>query len=96
MGKGGVLHTELASTLYGEPEAPVLVSFVGGLGGRNISAEEFFEMAAVTREAAEKRCVPAPRLLYTEQELREVRKLQGIAVAERGETAPGGSQREER
>jgi pyruvate ferredoxin oxidoreductase alpha subunit len=95
MGKGGVLHMELASSLYGQPEAPVLVSFVGGLGGRNIPSVEFFEMAAVTREAAEKRCAPAPRLLYTEKELREVRKLQGIALAERGETAPEGAEREE-
>jgi pyruvate ferredoxin oxidoreductase alpha subunit len=91
MGKGGVLHTELASALYGQPNAPVLASFVGGLGGRNIAPEEFFEMAAVTRDAAEKGQAPAPRLLYTEEELREVRKLQAIALAERHETTLGGA-----
>ena len=32
--------------------------------------------------------VPAPRLLYTEQELREVRKLQAVAQVERDETTP--------
>jgi len=88
LGKGGVLHTELASALYGQPDAPVLVGFVGGLGGRDIRAEEFFEMARVTREAVATGHAPEPRLLYTGQELREMRKLQGIALAERHETAP--------
>ena len=47
-GKGGVLHGELASVLYGQPDAPpVLASFIGGLGGRDISAEEFYEIAAL-------------------------------------------------
>jgi pyruvate ferredoxin oxidoreductase alpha subunit len=87
MGKGGVLHAELASSLYGEPEAPpVLASFVGGLGGRDIRLEEFLEVAAETRRAVEQGRAPAPRLLYTGEELREVRKLQGIAIAERDET----------
>jgi len=95
MGKGGVLHAELASVLYGEPDAPVLVSFIGGLGGRNITAEEFFEMAEVTRGAAARGQAPAPRLLYTEEELREVRKLQGIALAERHETSPHHARQED-
>jgi pyruvate ferredoxin oxidoreductase alpha subunit len=92
MGRGGVLHTELASALYARPDAPkVLVSFIGGLGGRDISPEEFFEMVAVTRKAVEEGRAPEPRLLYTATELREMRKLQGIALAERhqiGETTP--------
>jgi pyruvate ferredoxin oxidoreductase alpha subunit len=83
MGKGGVLHTELASALYGQQDAPVLASFIGGLGGRDISLEEFYEMAAVTRKAAAEGIAPPPRLLYTEDELREVRKLQAIAKVER-------------
>lgn len=89
MGQGGVLHAELAAALYGQPDAPpVLVSFVGGLGGRDIPDEEFFEMAEVTRRAVETGRAPEPRLLYTSEELREVRKLQGIAVAERQEAPP--------
>ncbi len=92
LGRGGVLHAELASALYGEPRAPrVLASFVGGLGGRDIGLEEFREMAAETRAAADAGRPPAPRLLYTRGELRELRKLQGIAHAERvdvRETAP--------
>jgi pyruvate ferredoxin oxidoreductase alpha subunit len=83
MGKGGVLYTELASALYGQKDAPVLTSFIGGLGGRDITLEEFYEMAAVTKEAAAEGIAPPPRLLFTADELREVRKLQAIAQVER-------------
>ncbi len=86
MGMGGVLHAELSSALYGHANAPAtLVSFIGGLGGRDISSEEFFEMAAVTRRAVDEGVTPAPRLLYNETELREIRKLQAVAQSEREE-----------
>jgi pyruvate ferredoxin oxidoreductase alpha subunit len=80
-GKGGILHGELCSALYGTAKAPLLASFVGGLGGRDISAEEFFAMAEALREAAASGATPPPRLLYTAGELREVRKWQAIAHA---------------
>ena len=84
MGMGGVLHSELASVLYGRNDAPpILASFIGGLGGRDISTEEFFEMAQAVRQAVESGQTPPPRLLYTQTELREVRKLQAIAQVER-------------
>jgi pyruvate ferredoxin oxidoreductase alpha subunit len=84
MGMGGVLHSELASVLYGQPDAPaILASFIGGLGGRDITPEEFFEMVRVLQKAAAEGVSPAPRLLFTIDELREVRKLQAIAHAER-------------
>ncbi len=83
MGKGGVLHTELASALYGRPGAPLLLSFIGGLGGRDITPEEFYAMAEATRQAVTDGKAPPPRLLYRAEELREVRKLQAIAVVER-------------
>jgi pyruvate ferredoxin oxidoreductase alpha subunit len=86
MGKGGVLHAELASALYGQPDAPqVLASFVGGLGGRDIAPEEFLEMVRVLQKAADEGVQPPPRLLFTADELREVRKLQAVAHAERRE-----------
>ena len=86
MGMGGILHSELASVLYGRNDAPpVLASFIGGLGGRDISTEEFFEIAQVLRQAVESGQTPSPRLLYTETELREVRKLQAIAQVERSQ-----------
>ncbi len=84
MGKGGILHSELASALYGHDEMPkILASFIGGLGGRDISTEEFFEMASVIKRSFEEGSTPPPRLLYTEEELREIRKLQTIAKMER-------------
>ena len=86
MGQGGVLHTELAAALYGHPGAPTLVSFIGGLGGRDIAAAEFFEMARIAGAAADEGVAPPPRLLYTAAELREVRRLQAIAGVEREET----------
>lgn len=89
VGKGGVLFTEIASALYGMERAPLLVSFIGGLGGRDISFEEFYEMASVTRKAAQEGKAPPARLLYTEEELREVRKLQAIAHVERQKLEPG-------
>ena len=90
MGMGGVLHTELAAALYGKPDAPpVLLSFIGGLGGRDITPEEFYEIAAVTRQAVEDGVVPPPRLLYTREEYRELRKLQAIAHTERNELESG-------
>jgi pyruvate ferredoxin oxidoreductase alpha subunit len=86
MGMGGVLHSELTSCLYGQANAPsVITSFIGGLGGRNISPEEFYEMASVTRQAYDDGCTPPPRLLYTEDELRELHKLQAVAHVEREE-----------
>ncbi|HEY5604424.1 MAG TPA: pyruvate synthase [Gammaproteobacteria bacterium] len=85
MGKGGILHTEIASALYGQNGAPLLASFVGGLGGRDISAEEFYQIAAALKEAAQQNITPPPRLLYTEAELRGIRKLQAIAHVEREE-----------
>jgi pyruvate ferredoxin oxidoreductase alpha subunit len=72
--------------LYGQPDAPpILASFIGGLGGRDIAPEEFFEMIQVLRRAAEEGRPPPPRLLFTADELREVRKLQAVAHAERRE-----------
>jgi len=86
MGKGGVLHAELASALYGQALAPpVLASFVGGLGGRDISSEELFQMVETVRRAVRDHLAPEPRLLFTSDELREVRKLQAVANVERRE-----------
>jgi pyruvate ferredoxin oxidoreductase alpha subunit len=87
MGKGGVLHGEIASALYGRKHAPLLLSFIAGLGGRDLPPEELFEMAKVARAAADAGITPEPRLVYTADELREQRKLQAVAVAEREETS---------
>lgn len=89
MGRGGILFTEMASALYGYEGAPALLSFIGGLGGRDIGDGEFVEMARQAAQAAETGTVPPPRLLYTEGELREMRKLQAVAAVERHEVRKG-------
>ncbi len=86
LGKGGILHSEIVSALYGVAGAPpVLASYIGGLGGRDITVGEFFEMVRETREAADRGVMPAARLLYREEELREMRNLQAVARVERDE-----------
>ena len=86
MGMGGVLHSELAGALFGHSHLPhIMLSYIGGLGGHDISTEEFFEMAKQTFTAIHSGEVPPPRLLYTEAELREIRKLQAVAHVEREE-----------
>jgi pyruvate ferredoxin oxidoreductase alpha subunit len=86
LGSGGILFTELSAALYAlAPARPVIASFIGGLGGRDIGANEFAAMAAAIRDAAVTGNVPAPRLLFTKDELREIRKMQAIATVERHE-----------
>ena len=81
-GRGGILHTEVTSSLYGQYGAPpVIASFVGGLGGRDIAAEEFYQMADDLKKACRKGVQPPMRLLYTAGELTAMRKLQTIANA---------------
>ena len=82
LGKGGILHAELSSVLYSRADKPVIVSFIGGLGGRDITREEFYEMVAVTMKAIETGEVPTPRLLYAKEELIQMKGLQSIAKVE--------------
>lgn len=86
MGKGGVLHGELLSALYGVADAPpVVAGFIGGLGGRDIGPGEFREMISVLEQAVADGETPPPRLLFSAEELRHVRKLQASAHVEREE-----------
>ncbi|HYX64692.1 MAG TPA: transketolase C-terminal domain-containing protein [Burkholderiales bacterium] len=82
-GMGGVLQSELAAALYGRKDAPLIASFVAGLGGRDISQEELFEIARELQTAAARGEAPPPRLLYTGEELRQVRRLQAVAAGGR-------------
>ena len=90
MGMGGVLHTEITSALYGQAGAPpVVMSAIGGLGGRDIVYAEYAELAGEALTATESGETPPPRLLYTENELREMRKMQAIAAVESLEEEEG-------
>jgi len=85
IGGGGILATELSAALYGIAGAPLIASFVGGLGGRDIPPAEFDAMAAALKDAVAVGKAPPPRLLFTEDELRNVRKMQAVAAVERHE-----------
>ncbi len=53
-GPGGPVCSELKAALYHEVKKPKIVSFVGGLGGRDITVEEFIDMVNKGIEIAEK------------------------------------------
>jgi pyruvate ferredoxin oxidoreductase alpha subunit len=44
--------SEVKAALYSQEKRPKIVGFIGGLGGRDISVEEFGQMVARGREAA--------------------------------------------
>lgn len=79
-GQGGVLYQEIAACLYHGARRPrAICSFIGGLGGKNISAGEFqavFEQAA---EAGTRGSAHGPVLLYTDSEQREMERMQYLA-----------------
>ncbi len=49
----GVLANEIRATLYGQPKHPPIVSFITGLGGREVTIPGVREMFEHTRKAAE-------------------------------------------
>ena len=79
MGAGGVLHTEISAALFGLSNAPIVLGFIGALGGRDIAGEELYEMVRVARQAIASGVAPPPRLLYRASELESLRRLQAIA-----------------
>lgn len=79
-GQGGILYQEVAASLYHDPRRPrALCSFVGGLGGKNLSDDEFRTMFEQTAEAGLRGEGLGPVLLYTETEHREMAHLQELA-----------------
>ena len=79
-GQGGILFQELAACLYHEARRPrALCSFIGGLGGKNLSEGEFRAVFEQTAEAGLRGEGIGPVLLYTESEHREMVELQMLA-----------------
>ena len=77
MGKGGMLHSALASALYGQRDVPaILASYIGSPGRSGITTQEFFEMASMLRNAVTSGESPSPRLLFTESKWHDRQKLQ--------------------
>jgi len=80
IGQGGILFQEIAACLYHEASRPkALCSFIGGLGGKNISDGEFRVIFEQTAEAGIRGQGIGPVLLYTEAEHREIEQLQYLA-----------------
>lgn len=81
-GQGGILFQEVAASLYHDALRPrALCSFVGGLGGKDVSDEEFRSIFEMTAEAGVHGKGIGPVLLYTEAEHREMKRLQDLATA---------------
>jgi len=79
-GQGGILFQEIAACLYDEALRPrALCSFIGGLGGKNVSEGEFDAIFERTAEAGVRGKGIGPVLLYTEAEQREIEQLQYLA-----------------
>lgn len=79
-GQGGILFQEIAACLYHETQRPrALCSFIGGLGGKNISEGEFRAIFEQTGEAGIQGKGTGPVLLYTLAEHREMAQLQFLA-----------------
>jgi pyruvate ferredoxin oxidoreductase alpha subunit len=84
VGKGGILFSEIASALYGLADRPpVLLSFIGGLGGRRFRPGEFDTMLAWLQRPGDKlEKMAEPILLFTPDECREVGRFFSIAGQE--------------
>jgi len=65
VGFGGITHGEIAAAMYGEPVRPPILSFIGALGGKDISSAEFDQVLEDMQMAAAVGAAPPPRLLYT-------------------------------
>lgn len=80
-GKGGVIYSEVSSELYNYEEKPkVITSFIGGLGGKNISESEFEFVVNYTRKVYEERIEPRiPVLLFTEEDRKIAKMLIDVA-----------------
>ena len=50
-GPGGPVCAEIRSALYGEPDRPVIANYIIGLGGRDVTVEDFVRMVKKAVEA---------------------------------------------
>ncbi len=83
VGKGGILFSEIASALYALGDRPdVLLSFIGGLGGRKFRPGDFDQMLEKMEHPRETAVEMArPHLLFTGEECRDVEHYFSIARA---------------
>jgi pyruvate ferredoxin oxidoreductase alpha subunit len=81
VGNGGILFNEIACALYSLPDRPpVLLSFVGGLGGRRFRPGEFESIAArLENPPRDIAAMAGPTLLFSAEEAREIGRLRALA-----------------
>ena len=79
VGKGGIIYSEIASAICNQKDKPLLLSFVGGLGGKTISPQEFEFIIDSMIKAVNTGEIPSSCLLYTETEWKEMDRLKKMA-----------------
>jgi pyruvate ferredoxin oxidoreductase alpha subunit len=79
-GSGGILYKEVSAALYHETHRPeVLLSFIGGLGGKDISPVEFKHIIDMMKKSLDTGVIPGTEILYTENDMQQMNKLLKIA-----------------
>ncbi len=79
-GSGGILYKEVSAALYHETHRPeVLLSFIGGLGGKDISPVEFKHIIDMMKKSLDTGVIPEAEILYTENDMQQMNKLLTIA-----------------
>ncbi len=80
-GSGGILYNEVCGCLYHSKERPnILLSVIGGLGGKDISQAEFEHIIDTIKKYHNKKKVPIkPILLFTEEDMKVTNNIIDIA-----------------
>ncbi|MCP4253963.1 MAG: pyruvate synthase, partial [Candidatus Scalindua sp.] len=79
-GSGGILYKEVSAAMYHETHRPeVLLSFIGGLGGKDISPVEFKHVIDMMKKSLDTGVVPETEILYTENDMQQMNKLLKVA-----------------
>lgn len=79
-GSGGILFKDVSAALYHETHRPeVLLSFIGGLGGKDISPAEFNYIIDMMIKSIDTGVVPETQILYTENDMRQMNNLLKVA-----------------
>jgi pyruvate ferredoxin oxidoreductase alpha subunit len=82
VGFGGITFSEIASAMYSEQQRPPILSFIGGLGGKDITNAEFDQILVDMKASSDSGLVPAPRLLYTKADQAQIEAFLKIAGKE--------------
>jgi pyruvate ferredoxin oxidoreductase alpha subunit len=78
-GLGGILFQEVAGALANVPDRPILKSFIGGLGGKDISEAEFDHVLAVLDRSRPHDGLTQAELLFTSAEWEQTRNRLALA-----------------